>query len=90
MTRLALKEFEHIVKRKATESECLKNGWNMTSEQIAWCKNYRRETGFEALMDDFLAGKKTFISAAKQSVRWFEDWSSDTMRRIDSIPGDEV
>ena len=40
-------------------------------------------------MDDFLYGNEPFVAAAKNSVRWFEDWSSDTMHRIDVIPGAE-
>lgn len=62
----------------------------MTKEQRAWCKLYKNETGFEPLMDDFLAGNSTFIVSAKMSVRWFEDWSSDAHLNIGrNIPGEE-
>ena len=59
----------------------------MTNEQRAWCKNYQEQTTFEPLMDDFLHGNETFVKAAKDSIRWFEDLSADTMRQIDRIPG---
>lgn len=60
----------------------------MTKEQRAWCKEYQRQTGFEPLMDDFLAGNESFLAGARTSVRWFEDWSSDAHLNIGrNIPG---
>ncbi len=58
-----------------------------TPEQKEWCDNYEARTGFEPLMDDYVAGNESFIAAAKRSVRWFEDHASDAMRRIGNIPG---
>lgn len=61
----------------------------MTKEQREWCKQYKQQTTFEPLMDDFLAGNKTFVQAAKLSNRWFEDWSSDAYLNITRhIPGE--
>jgi len=61
----------------------------MTKEQRAWCKLYKEQTSFAPLMDDFLAGNETFVAAAKHSVRWFEDWSSDAYLNITRhIPGE--
>lgn len=60
----------------------------MTKEQRAWCKRYEQETTFEPLMDDFLAGNEPFVKAARDSLRWFEDWSSDAFIRAgEDIPG---
>ena len=60
----------------------------MTKEERAWCKRYEKETTFEPLMDDFLAGNETFLEAARASVRWFEDWSRDALLNISrDIPG---
>lgn len=72
---------------EASSTDTAKKKIRMTKEQRSWCKNYERETGFEPLMDDFLAGFGSWKQAAEGSVRWFEDWSHDTMRRIDDIPG---
>lgn len=61
----------------------------MTQEQRAWCKLYVEQTTFEPLMDDFRAGNMTFVDAAKQSNRWFEDWSGDAYLNITRhIPGE--
>lgn len=60
----------------------------MNAAQRAWCKNYQEVTGFEPLMDDFLYGNETFVQAARLSVRWFEDWSSDAHLNVGrNIPG---
>ena len=59
----------------------------MTKEQRAWCKEYEKYTTFEPLMDDFLAGNESFVTAARYSVRWFEDWSNDAYLSIPDIPG---
>jgi hypothetical protein len=62
----------------------------MTKAQREWCKNYQRDTTFEPLMDDFLAGTQSFKDAAWKSCFWFEDWASDTHLNITRhIPGDE-
>lgn len=53
-----------------------------SAEQIAWCKEYEKETGFEPLMCDFEAGNETFYEAARKSVGWFEDWAIDALLRI--------
>ena len=61
----------------------------MTKEQRSWCRMYKKETGFEALMDDFLEGNETFLVAARNSNRWFEDWASDAHLNISrAIPGE--
>ncbi len=63
-----------------------------TAKQRAWCEMYERETGFDPhAMGDFEAGIKTFVEAAKDSIRWFEDWASDVGLRITrpDIPGDD-
>jgi len=62
---------------------------NYSAEQIAWCKKYEKETGFEPLMFDFEAGNETFYEAARKSVGWFEDWANDALLRVtaDEIPG---
>lgn len=61
----------------------------MTKKQREWCKLYQKETTFEPMMDDFLAGNVTFVEAAKNSNRWFEDWSSDAFLNITRhIPGE--
>mgnify|MGYP001589678323 CR=1 FL=1 len=54
----------------------------MTKEQRAWAKLYKLETGFEALLDDFLDGTESFVVAAQKSNRWFEDWSNDAHLNI--------
>jgi hypothetical protein len=63
----------------------------MTKEQREWCKHYENHTTFEPLMDDFLHGNETFVQAAKKSIRWFEDWSSDMFLNItrQPIPGED-
>lgn len=58
-----------------------------TSEQRAWCEAYEKLTGFDPLMCDFEAGNESFITAAKNSKKWFEDWSSDMLRSIPDMPG---
>lgn len=77
-----------------TESRDRSPATRMTLEQRAWCKLYKDETTFEPLMDDFLAGNKSFLEAARFSVRWFGGWSSDAHLNISrNIPGadeDEV
>jgi len=60
----------------------------MTKAQKAWCDNYRQQTDFEPLMDDFLHGNEPFEHAARKSVRWFEDWASDAHLNVGrNIPG---
>ena len=54
----------------------------MTKKQRAWAKLYKRETGFEALLDDFLDGTTTFLEAAQKINRWFEDWANDAHLNI--------
>ena len=72
----------------ASSTDRAKKQLRMTKEQREWCKNYERETGFEPLMDDFIYGNEPFVVAAKNSVRWFEDWSCDAHLNIDrNIPG---
>lgn len=64
------------------------NPVRMTKEQRAWCRNYKIETGFEACMDDFLAGTESFVEAAHWNISWFEGWSSDAHLNIGrDIPG---
>jgi hypothetical protein len=58
-----------------------------TPEQKKWCDNYEARTGFEPIMDEYIAGNESFVAAAKRSVRWFEDHASDAMRKIGDIPG---
>lgn len=58
-----------------------------TPEQKKWYDNYEASTGLEPLMDDYIAGNESFVTAAKRSVRWFEDYASDAMREIGDIPG---
>lgn len=61
----------------------------MTKTQKTWCKRYADETAFDPLMDDFLEGNETFLFAAKKSVRWFEDWASDSLLNISkNYPGE--
>lgn len=50
--------------------------------QKAWCKKYEYETGFEPLMCDYEAGNEKFHEAARKSIVWFEDWSSDALLKI--------
>ena len=62
---------------------------HMSKAQRDWCREYKRQTGFEALMDDFLYGNETFVEAAHKSNRWFEDWSGDALLNITrNIPGE--
>lgn len=61
-------------------------GKRRTKEQVEWCENYMRVTGFEPLMDDFKSGAETFEQAARKSVNWFESWANETMRNIDHYP----
>lgn len=61
-----------------------------TRTQKKWCSLYEKETGFEPLMDDFIAGNESFVRAARKSARWFEDWSNDAILNITRhIPGEE-
>ena len=61
----------------------------LTKKQRAWAKLYELETGFEALLDDFLDGTETFLEAARKSNCWFEDWANDAHLNISrSIPGE--
>ena len=62
----------------------------MNRGQRAWCRRYERETGFEPMMDDFLAGNESFESAAQKSVLWFEDWANDAHLSVSrDIPHDD-
>lgn len=53
-----------------------------TTEQRAWCKTYRCETGFAPMMDQFERGEETFREAATRSIRWYEAHTSDVHLRI--------
>ena len=64
-----------------------------TAEQRKWCEKYEQETGFDPhAMSDYEAGHKTFVEAAKDSIAWFESWSSDAYRNITggAIPGQNL
>lgn len=64
-----------------------------TKQQRDWCRMYENKTGFDPhAMLDFESGKKTFVQAAKDSIKWFEDWASDTYLIITKpeIPGDDL
>ncbi len=64
-------------------------GSQYTQAQREWCQRYERETTFEPLMCDFEAGNISFLEAAKESRKWFEDWSNDAyLRGCDNIPGE--
>ena len=58
----------------------------MIKKQAQWCAHYEQQTGFAPMMDDFLIGTITFREAAKKNVRWFEDWSIDTLHAVEEIP----
>lgn len=59
-----------------------------TKAQWEWCLMYHRETTFEPLMCDFVAGNESFVEAARRSTQWFEDWSSDAYLKITAkVPG---
>lgn len=63
-----------------------------TDDQRAWCELYEAETGFEPhAMADYEAGEIDFVTAARFSLQWFEDWSGDAYNRISrgGIPGTE-
>ena len=62
---------------------------NMTPAQREWCKSYEEQTGFDALMDDFLDGKQTFEQAAKRSVQWFEDHSAEAIKDLIYYPEEQ-
>ncbi len=63
-------------------------GKEYTKAQREWCERYEQETTFEPLMCDFEAGNVSFIQAAKESTRWFENWSGDALLRgCGDIPG---
>lgn len=80
---------ESRIERHASEPSVRKYGKQYTLEQRAWCERYERETTFEPLMCDFEAGNESFISAAKNSRAWFENWSGDALHRgCDNIPGE--
>ena len=64
-------------------------GKQYTAAQREWCQRYERETTFEPLMCDYEAGNVTFVQAARESVRWFEDWSNDAMLRLGDVPGEQ-
>lgn len=64
-------------------------GKRLTSVQRKWADEYKDHTGFDAMLDDFRAGNVTFTEAAKKSIRWFEDWSSDAYLRISNYPGED-
>ena len=62
----------------------------MTKEQRKWVRDYKMHTSFEALMDDFEAGNESFYEAARKSISWFEDWSSDAhLKAGANIPGED-
>lgn len=58
----------------------------MNKTQKKWCDDYLRVTTFDALMDDFLAGNESFVTAARKSIHWFESWSDDVMCAMPDIP----
>jgi hypothetical protein len=61
-----------------------------SAEQKKWCEDYKHETGFEPIMEEYEANKETFYQAAMRSAQWFEDWSSDAFLRISNkIPARE-
>ena len=62
----------------------------ITKQQRQWLENYEAQTGFEPMyQDDIDSGNKTFLQAAKDNNRWYEDYSEDVLRRIThDIPGE--
>jgi hypothetical protein len=61
----------------------------LSKAQREWCERYERETTFEPLMCDYLAGNQSFVEAARFSLRWFEDWANDAfLRASEDIPGE--
>lgn len=61
-----------------------------SNEQREWCLNYEKITGFDPhAMQDYEAGVLSFVKAAKDSIAWFDDWSSDSYLAITRkvIPG---
>lgn len=61
----------------------------LTPEQRKWCKKYKSETTFEPLIDNFLEGHETFEEAARNSIKWFEDWSGDALLIVSHYPSTE-
>lgn len=54
-----------------------------TKKQSEWCKFYQRQTSFEPLMDDYLAGNESFAQAAAGSIEWFSDYANETRRNLE-------
>lgn len=54
--------------------------------QKQWCDDYESWTGFEPIMADYEAGRASFLSCAKASVRWYEMHTADMHLRISSMP----
>ena len=58
----------------------------LSKRRQAWCKEYERITGFEALMDDFLEGNHSFRDAVNKSVQWYDDHTRECMASIPQAP----
>lgn len=58
----------------------------LTDEQKAWCEKYEHETGFDVM---FPERSMTFEAVAQFNIDWFEDYASDTLRRVSDFPKGE-
>ena len=78
----------HVAGLHYADLELVKKNDLFTAEQLKWCDDYEAHTGFEPLMDEYLAGNESFVAAARRSIVWYEDHSSDALLKISNgIPG---
>ena len=53
-----------------------------TKDQWDWCLNYERITDYDPIMGDFEIGHMSFYDAAKFSVSWYEEHTSDAHLKV--------
>ena len=60
---------------------------HINGKQRAWLIVYERVTGFEPLHQDELdAGVITFNELVRHNIKWFEEWSTESMAAISTNP----
>lgn len=55
-----------------------------TAAQRAWLEWYEKETGIEPMhQDEFDGGEMTWAELVRSNVRWFRDWSTALLSRLE-------
>jgi hypothetical protein len=55
----------------------------INESERAWLQNFEAETSFEPMHQDELdSGEMTFLEVAKENLRWFQNWSRETLKNV--------